>query len=619
MSGKKEYNASDEGTLACWPCFPENPAECISPYSLQTTLSGRTPGRVIAAPGGGRAFYPEKKGFLNVHSATMLIRQQFTFEAWVNFREMPAGKQVLAELAGEHGKSWSFGFNRHLDIEFAWSDGESRQGRVFSVQMADLLEPGRWLHAAVAFRNDSYTRQPYIRDYSRVHLYLTPHGERFPRIVGRLRNFEHPQISGKPSSLFIGGDAKLKYPFTGAVYGASFNSRAKLANEFPELGQERPSEIELSSDFTAGSSFFPVSRGKYDMVVGCKPYTGSGNYWFYARVDGDEKYAGKEMKFEVLPVPGGAGMLMSMFVSYGNDDWERIRGGHYQSDRESTPEPGSYKFKCVFDRFPAWLCTYIPYTLDHIDRLEKDTAGSGMVRLLFPASSVEGRPIRLFKITDPSVPDSEKKTFYLQAGQHSPAEMAPGRVIDRAARFLAGGGMPGLLKKAVFLMVPIVNVDCCFHGGAGANMNRINTNRDWMSETQPEVAGLKSFIEKWLAEGNDISLALDFHSGGGWKNHVMLLHEPVSEEVSCLQGRFMDFLEARTGVSSDDAIRRKEHPGTFADYLSNVRGVYARTLEFSHMTYREPAGGTRAVDQKHLESMGPAVIRALSDFGGFGT
>ena len=611
------YTGDEPGLVALWPLVAQSPADCQCASRLDSRWVGPAPDDSMTAPWGAAVPLMAGEAHLEVADHALLHGQEFTFEAWVAFRETPTGQQMLAELAGENGISWRLGLSRHLEMEFVWRDDEGRTQRVSSIQMADLLRVNAWLHIAVAFRNHCYTGQPYIQDYSRAHLYCTPAGELFPRIVGRLRSFTTPQIAETPSTLFIGSDRERERPWTGAVAQAALTSRAKLANEFPTLGQRPPAGLRIRDDFVAGSAFYPVARGPNDVVVGCKPYTGSGNYWFYAKVEGKTH---EPVDFEALPVPGGAGMLMSMFVSYDQQRWQRLPDGHYFCDRGS-PLPGAYAFSHAFEQFPAWLCTYIPYTTDDIDVLARDLGASPCVEILTPGRSVEGRPIRLFKITDPSVPDSEKQTIYIQAGQHSPAEMAPGRVVDRAARYLVSGDARAaqLLRSTVFLLVPIVNVDCCFHGGSGMNMNRVNTNRDWTRCEQPEVAGLKAFLDEWLARGQTLDLALDFHAGGAWKNHVALAIDEASAGQGLPPGwfeaqeRFVSALESHTGIGREDAQYRTFIEGTFAHALPTQHGVLALCVEFSHMTYRDLAGCTRTVTQDHLEALGPGLVEACRD------
>ena len=611
------HTAGEPGLVAVWPLTSQSPADCQCASHLDSRWVGPATDDCMVTPWGDKV--PHLAGEAHVETADheALHLQEFTFEAWVAFDETPTGQQTLAELAGEHGFSWRLGLSRHLDLEFAWRDDEGHTQQVRSVQMVDLLRPRAWLHVAVAFRNHCYTGQPYVQDYSRVHLCCTLAGELFPRVVGRLRGFATPQISRAPATLIIGADRGGQWLWTGAIAQAALTSRAKLANEFPTLGQRPPADLHIRDDFVAGSAFCPVERGRNNVVVGCKPYTGSGNYWFYAKVEANTHEA---VNFEVLPVPGGAGMLMSMFVSYDQERWQRLPDGHYLCDRAS-PLPGSYTFAHVFERSPAWLCTYIPYTIDHIDALERELEHTPKAEVLRPSSSVEGRPIRMFKITDPSVPDQHKRTVYIQAGQHSPAEMAPGRIVDRAARHLVSDDAHAaeLLRGTVFLLVPIVNVDCCFHGGSGMNLNRVNTNRDWCSAEQPEVAGLKSFLDDWIATGHTLDLALDFHAGGAWKNHVVLAidEKTASDRLPpgwfAAQERFMSALQSRTGIGREDAQYRSFIEGTFAHALPAQHGALALCIEFSHMTYRDLAGCTRTVTQDHFEALGPQLVEACRD------
>ncbi len=621
----------DQQLIALWPLAASDPCLFRSPHALQAGLPDHARDERLKTPWGLEAPVFSGEHHITVKDHPSLHTQEFTFESWIALQNSPRGCQTIAELSGEEGIAWRLWINDHLELEFIWYDdlGESR--RLTSIQMADGLTAGRWLHVAAAFRNHCCTGQPYIRDYSRVHLYCTPYGERFPRLVGRLRGFDKPQISEKSASLRIGSDRSGEYPLNGAVSSAALTGRAKLNNEFPLLGQQSPDNLRFSCDFPAGSVFYPVLRDKNDIVLGCKPYRGSGNYWFYTQVEGEESAVGKKTDLTVLPVPGGSSMLCSMFVSYDRKRWQRISNGYYRCDRGS-PFGGYYSFTHEFKKFPAWLCTFIPYTIDDIDLLENDLKSSDLVEVVIPARSVEGRPIRLFKLTDPGIPDRDKKVVYMQAGQHSPAEQSPGRVLDVASRYLAGitevdaecplssGDISDLLRKTVFLFVPIVNSDGSFHGGSGANMNGINTNRDWADADQPEVAGLMSFLREWTNDGKSIDLALDLHAGGIWKNHTVLAIDENCNEYPLPprwfdgQKKFLYALDAHAEISSRDARFGTLKEGTFAYALSVMQGITALCVEFSQMTYRDRSGITRAVTQNHLERLGPQIVKACKEF-----
>ncbi len=626
-----EKMQADKQLIALWPLAASDPRWCRSPYGLQTELHDGECEERLKTPWGAEAPVLNGVKHITVKDDPAFHTQEFTFESWIAFQNPPCGCQTLAELSGDEGLAWRLWFNDHLELEFIWNNDLGESKHVTSIQMADVLLPGSWLHVAAAFRNHCNTGQPYIQDYSRVHLYCTPYGERFPRLVGALRGFEKPQISEKSAMLRIGSDGSGKYPLNGAVSNAALTGRAKLDNEFPILGQQPPDNLRFSCNFPAGSVFYPVQRDQHDIVLGCKPYRGSGNYWFYTQVNGEESVIGKKTDMTVLPVPGGGSMLCSMFVSYDRKRWQRIPNGYYRCDRGS-PFGGYYSFTQKFQKFPAWLCTYIPYTIDDIDRLENDLKSSDLAEVLVPARSVEGRPVKLFKLTDPGIPDQNKKVVYLQAGQHSPAEQSPGRVLDSAARYLVGisgssaecplspGDISDLLRETVFLFVPILNVDCGFHGGNGVNRNGTNTNRDWVAAGQPEVAGMMSFLKEWMNGGKRIDLALDLHAGGIWKNHTVLAIEEDSNEYPLPlhwfgeQKKFLCALDAHTEISSRDARFRRLTEGTFAFALSVLHGITALCVEFSQMTYRDRSGITRAVTQDHLERLGPQTVKACKEF-----
>ncbi len=605
----------EEGRLALWRLLANEKGRPLRRGSAGATFHGPETGRTTATKWRSLARILEGRASWRADYPANFDQQEFTIEAWVSWPKMPTGRQVIFDRPIGQG-GWRLELTRHLCLAFIWRDAEGREQVLKSVQMVDELRPRRWYHLAATFRNHCYTGQPYIQSYSRAEILFTPAGELFPRTVAMMRHFEHPQIAEGEGPLWIGRDAPGQSPFQGALCEVALSARAKLKNEFPTLGQKPPRSPTFSDDFDMGSVFCPVEAPDGRIVLGARPYLGHGNYWLYAQLDG---CTGKQLAFEALAVPGGQGMLLAMWVSYDRKTWARIPGGHYQGDQLV---PGSFTFSHKFKRSPAWLAACVPWSNTDTDRLAAELRGHKKVRLIEAATSVEGRPVRLFQVTDPNVPDYAKRTVYIQTGQHSPMEMMAGRSCASAIRYLLSPSSRrrALLQNFCFLFVPIVNVDCAAHGGSGHNAAGVNTNRDWADPQQPEVKGLKSFLRNWLDQGNSLDLALDIHAGGAWLNHALLLI-PEQDTAQLRAGwyedqlRFLACLDRHADVAEEDAVPHRLAETKFSDALPRQWGTPAFCLELSNMTYRSRAdGGTKPVTQQHLELLGPQLVEAAIAF-----
>lgn len=141
--------------------------------------------------------------------------------------------------------------------------------------------------------------------------------------------------------------------------------------------------------------------------------------------------------------------------------------------------------------------------------------------------TLEGRDIRRFTITDPSVPDAEKKHFYIMARQHAwevhTSQQAVGLIeylayTDTYIDYAPGGD---LCKRAVFHIVPVVDADGVENGAIRFNSKGYDTNRRWneldttreddpMRALRPEVWYVKRDILRLNAE-HPLSCVVNLH------------------------------------------------------------------------------------------------------------
>lgn len=625
----QRYLGNEVGLIRYWPLVGSHGNTTgVGPAELELLQSPREgaaephAGTVVPSPWQeentrATAWFQGNTCHLHTACTSTLSRQSFTWEGWVYWPQCPQGAQTLLQAVTYTGQiTWLLGLDHCQRLHFRWADDNGDSRAVRSVSMADLI-PAHWYHFAVAFTNRCYTAQPYVQSYSRVELFFTPAGELFPRSVALERDFAVPQVSGHPMQVHI-GSGRDGSPVQGRLCGIACTGHAKLRNEFAALGQRMPDRISVRGDFPQGSVHCPIARGCNALTVAGQPQGDCGNYWFYGLF---EVPTNEVIDLEILVVPGGEGMMVALWQSYDRVHWERVPGG-YLDQMSRTGDV--FRVRHSFAQSPVYVAASIPYTNEDVARLADDIRSDPRARIFHASQSVDGRTIPLMCITDPAVPNSRKRAIYVQTGQHSPMEMIAGRSCEQAIRHLL---TPTRLNRArlnhvVYLFVPIVNVDAAHYGTTAPNRHGVNLNRDWQSLREPETRGLSNFIEAWVAGGQPLDAAIDFHAGGGWATHTILARdrqeltrcggEPLWEEqerlIDCID-RWMEIKRsaARYPPARGDA--------SFSGAMPRKFRIPALTIELGVLTHHSLDGDSRRpVDQAHIERLGVQLLQALDEY-----
>ncbi|HEY3585536.1 MAG TPA: M14 family zinc carboxypeptidase, partial [Myxococcaceae bacterium] len=170
----------------------------------------------------------------------------------------------------------------------------------------------------------------------------------------------------------------------------------------------------------------------------------------------------------------------------------------------------------------------------------------GRVRAERFGTSAEGRPLWLLAASDDGTltPENARRrgrpVVFALAGIH------PGEIDGKDAGFqllrelLQGEALPGVLRQATFIFVPIFNVDGHEHSsphhrpnqngprsqGWRTNARNLNLNRDWMKADSPEMRALLPVLQAW-----DPLVFIDLHvtDGAHFLPDVSLLVAPLIE------------------------------------------------------------------------------------------
>lgn len=356
--------------------------------------------------------------------------------------------------------------------------------------------------------------------------------------------------------------------------------------------------IRVSSDFDCGSIGKLVESPK-NVLTGptlhWKHATSSDDqyYWFYFRMD-NVKQQFVTVKLNRLSgiYRGGPHLIYTQgtqpVFSYDQKKWERITDVLYDSAAHSLT------FKNLFIQDCVWVAYAHPYSYSResvfVASLPKrspyikgDTLGW----------SAQSRPVRLLTITDPAVPDNEKKVVLITTLQHA-GETIGGFFVEGMIDYLLSEDSAAIAarKKTIYKVVPMMNPDGIYNGMTRLNGNNEDLNQEWDDDyndnahapTEPEVAGVKKWIRNWLGMGKRIDIALDVHSQGQ-EGEMNILHVPpgvLNGLVEKLNKYWpVEKIDMTFSGSANDCLVKEFHvaAGTFEIPQSSVNGGAYLTIE----------------------------------------
>ena len=148
-----------------------------------------------------------------------------------------------------------------------------------------------------------------------------------------------------------------------------------------------------------------------------------------------------------------------------------------------------------------WIAHIAPYTPSDLGRLLEELRGNPHAAVEVIGRTAHGREITRVTVTNTDVPDSGKKTVWLQARQHA-WEAGTSYVMEGALRFITSDAPAAvaLRDKVVFQFTPMVDVDGCAEGKVRFNANGYDVNRHWDEVDLRHPAFLRSMPEIWYTK-----------------------------------------------------------------------------------------------------------------------
>ena len=230
--------------------------------------------------------------------------------------------------------------------------------------------------------------------------------------------------------------------------------------------------------------------------------------WFYFRmigVKGKQLYLNFFQTDPVRPV-----------YSYDGQHFERLSTHESIIEPRRQGFPGRRQVVAKFPRDTVYLAYYVPYTLSYLQQRINDWIATGnVISLDTIGTSYGGRPMQMMTVTDPSVPDTNKKRIYIHGRTHTsetPSSWHLDGLIDAITANTPQGA--AYRKQIVFYILPFTNPDGVVEGLSRSGSHGVNLEVNYDrpdSQTVPEVQVIKKVLERLTAE-RPLELMLNMHA-----------------------------------------------------------------------------------------------------------
>jgi hypothetical protein len=190
--------------------------------------------------------------------------------------------------------------------------------------------------------------------------------------------------------------------------------------------------------------------------------------------------------------------------SYDRINWFRFTG---------TLAGDSKEFTRTYSQNSIYFSHGYPYVYSDLLNLEARLLQNPFVSISNIASSAGGRSIKLFKFTEPCVPDSSKYSIWVLGRNHA-MESHSNYIIEGLCDFLSSGDIKAdrLRRQAIIYVVPLMDADNAATGGTGKDRLPVDFNRDWDSPSYwPAVTAVKQKMIETSAM-NQLKIFIDVHN-----------------------------------------------------------------------------------------------------------
>ena len=277
--------------------------------------------------------------------------------------------------------------------------------------------------------------------------------------------------------------------------------------------------LNISADFDNGNAEIKeIDQTRREITITPRNINDARDIWWHFQITGI--IPGEEITVRVEDFYSSAGEI-NLVYSYDKETWHR-------TDDSKSP------YLQKFTESSVWIARNIPYPYEFSLELARRLQDNPNVMVSDLCRSEENRRVIRLRFTDSAVPDAEKKIIWVQARQHA-FESHSSWEADGLAMWLAGDSPEAveLRKRAVVNVIPIMDVDNVYKGGAGKDQKPVDFNRCWRQDEQWNA--VKSAIETLDEETLTAELAvfIDLHSP--WYPELHHWHVPAGTDSTVIR------------------------------------------------------------------------------------
>jgi murein tripeptide amidase MpaA len=298
--------------------------------------------------------------------------------------------------------------------------------------------------------------------------------------------------------------------------------------------------MKISSNFDSGNIEVISMENTGDIKLKIRKDTNSDfMQWFYFRLVGASGYP---CTFKIVNAKDASYPFWDGYqavASYDRKNWFRV---------PTTFENGELHIEHMPLLDSVFYALFAPYTYSmHLELVSK-AQDSNLCVVKYIGETIKGRNIDLLIVGDYDV---SKKKIWILARQHPGESMAEWfmqgliyRLIDETDPVSRK-----LLDKAVFYLVPNMNIDGSISGNLRSNAAGKNLNREWMNpslEFSPEVFHVRNLMDEV-----GVDMLLDIHGDEELPYNFVSTNEGIPNYTPRLKNLEKEFINSWVRLSPD--------------------------------------------------------------------
>jgi len=264
----------------------------------------------------------------------------------------------------------------------------------------------------------------------------------------------------------------------------------------------------------------------------------------------------------------------------------------------------------------VWIAHTPPYTFSRLQEFASEIADHPHLRRESVGETVEGRPMPLWTIEDPST-SGEKPVVWLMFRQHA-WESATSWACEGGVRWLLGDSAEAkaLRRNIIWKIFPLADPDGADLGGVRFNRHGYDLNRNWDTldkEKMPEIYSQHAAISKWIEAGNRIDFFLTVHNTetneyiegpAEYRTTIARFREAMTRESNFQETRPAP-LDMKQSTTQGLAGRKAVNQGLYSDF-----GIMSMLME-TRIGHHPELNRWRTVSD--WQALGEGLIRAAAE------